>query len=213
MADFPRLRGAAPPGDAGRARTGRPIVRLLAHRGRDGSRLGAAGIGRRGAQRSYHWPACGSPIPNLAKGEAMPQQTPSELLTQLAHKAKEAEDAAAAARAKNHAALEARRKAIETSMDEADAKLEAEEEHVVSKWSQMDSTLHKHLAEKRASIKADIETQKAARDTKRAAKRADHAEEDALLAVGLALDAIETAEYEVIDAVLARAEAEDLVPA
>ena len=143
----------------------------------------------------------------------MPQQTASELLTQLAHKAKETEDAAAAARAKNHAALEARQHAIENSLDKANAKLEADEEHATSKWHQMDSTLHKHIAEKRASMKADLEAQKAARDAKRATKRADNAEEDALTAVGLALDAIETAEYEVIDAVLARAEAEELVPA
>ena len=39
------------------------------------------------------------------------------------------------------------------------------------------------------------------------------AESDAVLAVGFALDAIETAEYEVIDAVLARAEADALAAA
>jgi len=143
----------------------------------------------------------------------MPQQTASELLTQLAGKAKKAEDAAAAARAKNRAALEARQHAIETSLDEAEAKLEADEEHTMSKWAEMDSTLHKHIAEKRASIKANLDAQKSSMDAKRAAKRADHAETDALMAVGLALDAIETAEYEVIDAALARAEADELVPA
>jgi hypothetical protein len=143
----------------------------------------------------------------------MPDQTASELLTKLAQKAKEAEDSAAAARAKDRAALQARRDAIETSLDEADAKLEASEEKAISKWGQMEGTLHNHIAEKRASIKADLGAQKASRDAKRATRRADHAESDAVLAVGLALDAIETAEYEVIDAVLARAEADELAPA
>lgn len=143
----------------------------------------------------------------------MPDQTASELLTKLAQKAKEAEDSATAATAKDRAALQARRDAIETSLDEADAKLADSEEKAISKWSQMEGTLHNHIAEKRASIKADLDAQKASRDAKRATRRADHAESDAVLAVGLALDAIETAEYEVIDAVLARAEAEELAPA
>src|SRR5262245_16716291 len=139
----------------------------------------------------------------------MPGQTASELLTKLAQKAKEAEDSAAAARANDRAALQARREAIETSLDEADAKLQASEEKAESKWGEMESTLHNHFAEKRASIKADIDAQKAARDEKRAIRRADRAESDAVLAVAHALDAIETAEYEVIDAVLARAEADE----
>ena len=143
----------------------------------------------------------------------MPEQTASELLTALAQKAKEAEDSAAAARAKNRAALEARRDAIETCMDESEAKLEAEAQHAKSKMGQMNSTLHSHLAEKRAAVKADLDAQKASRDAKRATRRADNAESDAVLAVGFALDAIETVEYEVIDAVLARAEADALVSA
>jgi hypothetical protein len=77
----------------------------------------------------------------------------------------------------------------------------------------MQSTLHKNLANKRAEIKADLDAQRASRDAKRAVRRADQAESEAVLAVGLALDAIENAEYEVIDAVLARAVADELAPA
>jgi hypothetical protein len=143
----------------------------------------------------------------------MPEQTPSELLTKLAQKAKDAEESAAAARAKNRAALEARRGAIEASVDESKAKLERSAQDTDSKWSQMESALHKNFADKRAAIKSDIEAQKTSRDAKRAVRRADNAESDAVLAVGVALDAIETAEYEVIDAVLARAEADELASA
>ena len=77
----------------------------------------------------------------------------------------------------------------------------------------MQSALHKNFADKRAQMKADLDAQKASIDAKRAVRRADHAESEAVLAVGLALDAIENAEYEVIDAALARAEADDLAAA
>jgi hypothetical protein len=143
----------------------------------------------------------------------MPEKTASELLTELAQRAKGAEEAAAAARARDRAALEARRDAIETSIDESEAELADSAEEAKSKWGQMQSTLHKSFGEKRAEMKADLEAQRASRDAKRAIRRADKAESDAVMAVGLALDAIENAEYEVIDAVLARAEADELAPA
>ena len=143
----------------------------------------------------------------------MPEKTPSELLSELAQRAKDAEEAAGAARAKDRAALEARRDAIETSIDESKADRAGSAEGAKSKWGQMQNTLHKNFAEKRAAIKADLDAQKASIDAKRAIRRADHAESEAVLAVGLALDAIENAEYEVIDAALARAEADELTPA
>jgi len=143
----------------------------------------------------------------------MPDKTPPELLSELAKRAKEAEESAAAAMAKNRAALEARRDAIETSIDQSKTKLAGNAEEAKSKWGQMQSTLQENFADKRAEIKADLDAQRASRDAKRAVRRADDAESEAVVAVGLALDAIENAEYEVIDAVLARAEAEELTPA
>jgi hypothetical protein len=143
----------------------------------------------------------------------MPEQSPSELLTKLAQRTKDAEEAAAAARARNREALEARRKAIEASIRESEAKLAAAEEDAQSKWGQMAKTLHNNFAEKRRQIKANLDDQKASRDAKRAVRRADEAESDAALAVALAADALETAEYEVIDAALARAEADELTTA
>ena len=140
----------------------------------------------------------------------MPDKTPSELLSELAQRAKDTEESAAAARAKNRSALEARRNAIETSMDHSKAELAGTTEEGRSKWGQMQSTLQENFADKRAEIKADLDAQRASRDAKRAVRRADDAESEAVVAVGLALDAIENAEYEVIDAVLARAEAEEL---
>ena len=143
----------------------------------------------------------------------MPDKTPSELLSELAQRAREADESAAAARAKNRAALEARRDAIENSIDQSKAELAHNAQEAKSKWGQMQGTLHKNFADKRVKIKTDLDAQRASRDAKRAVRRADDAESEAVLAVGLALDAIENAEYEVIDAVLARAEADELAPA
>jgi hypothetical protein len=50
-------------------------------------------------------------------------------------------------------------------------------------------------------------------DVRRAEHRAKWAEEDALAAVEFAILAVEEAEYEVLDALLARAEADDLAAA
>ena len=143
----------------------------------------------------------------------MPDKTPSELLSELAQRARHADESAAAARAKDRAALEARRNAIENSIDQSKAELSRNAKEASSKWGQMQGTLHKNFADKRAKIKTDLAAQRASRDAKRAVRRADDAESEAVVAVGLALDAIETAEYEVIDAALARAEAEELTPA
>lgn len=143
----------------------------------------------------------------------MPTETPSELLTTLAHKAKEAEESAAAARAEDRSALEARRSAIESSIEQSKSELADDAQEQKSSWSHMESELHKSFAEKRASVRDHLDAQKSSRDAHRAMRRAEHAESDAVLAVGLALDAIEAAEYEVIDAVLARAEADELAPA
>jgi hypothetical protein len=67
----------------------------------------------------------------------MPDKTPSGLLSELAQRSKGAEESAAAERAKNRAALEARRDAIETSIDQSKAELAGNAEDAKSKWGQM----------------------------------------------------------------------------
>lgn len=137
-------------------------------------------------------------------------KTPSELLDQLAQKAKEAEGSANAVKEKNRAGLEAKRSAIEAKLEADEAKLDAASKDAGSKLEEMQRDLQTSFAAKRSSIKAEIAEQKVARDVKRAAKRADHAELDAEFAVDFALAAIEQAEYAVINAVLARADSDDL---
>jgi hypothetical protein len=65
---------------------------------------------------------------------------------------------------------------------------------------------NEHIAEIRRKADAD----KAEHDLHRAQRRADHREDDAVDAVNFALQAVEEAEYEVLDAILARAEANEM---
>lgn len=58
-------------------------------------------------------------------------------------------------------------------------------------------------------VRHDVDDEKAAHDAKKAEDRADGAEVDAQFAIEYAFAAIEEAEYAVLDAILARAEAED----
>ena len=151
------------------------------------------------------------------KGAAM--RPASELLTELSQKAKAAEDDAADVKSRNRAKLEARRNEIEASLDEDaaeldaesaedEAELDAEAAEAAESWRQIQSNLRAGFKEKKAAIKAEIDAQKAARDAKRAAKRANRSEAEADIAVQIALGAIEQAEYAVLDAVLARADAD-----
>jgi hypothetical protein len=61
-----------------------------------------------------------------------------------------------------------------------------------------------------AAIDEKQAERKAERDAKKAESRADEAEEDAAGLIALAAYAVEASEYAVVDAALARAEADDL---
>jgi hypothetical protein len=58
-------------------------------------------------------------------------------------------------------------------------------------------------------VRHDVDDKKAAHDAKRAEDRADGSEVDAQFAIEYAFAAIEEAQYAVLNAILARAEAED----
>jgi hypothetical protein len=57
-------------------------------------------------------------------------------------------------------------------------------------------------------IKCDLEARKHTTDVKRAQRRAEGAEQDATAAIGFAVFAVEQAEYAVLDAIVARDEAD-----
>ena len=133
----------------------------------------------------------------------------------MAAHAKQAEDSAAAARTENQQQLEARCKELEAKItkttDDIQVIADRTQAESVAAWKELQTSLQDSFAQKRASVKAEVDAQRASRDAKRAAKRADHAEADADAAIQFAIAAIDQAEYAVIDATLARMEANALV--
>lgn len=134
----------------------------------------------------------------------------SDQLYTLAARAKQAEDNVAAARTKAKAQLEADVKAAQDSAKKHSQALRAKVDEgkgkVSTGWDNAQRSFHENIA----SVKLKMEVRKAERDVKRAEKDAEHAEHDAAFAIDFALAAIDEAEYEVLDAILARAYADEL---
>jgi hypothetical protein len=134
----------------------------------------------------------------------------SDQLTELAARAKQAEDFVTAARAKNRAFLDSQRETLKSSIDESKARVEAgataAQDKAQSWWGETRSTIEDRLA----SVRAERDGHRAERDVKRAERSADEAEQDAEYAVEFAISMLDQAEYAVADAIIARADADDL---
>ncbi len=134
----------------------------------------------------------------------------SDQLTELAARAKQAEDRAAAARDKSKADVQADVETARASAQDRAKKLresaEANKNKLSVWWYDLQRTWNEHVAK----IRDDIEGKRAEHDKDRAERRAEHREDDAVFAVDFAYAAIEEAEYAVLDAELARMEADEL---
>jgi len=134
----------------------------------------------------------------------------SDQLHTLAGRAKQAEDSVTTARTKAKTQLESDVQAAKGSAKEhADAlrsKVDEGKESVSTGWNDVQRSFH----DKITSAKLKMEVHKAERDLKRADNNAEHAERDAAFAIEFASAAIDEAEYEVLDAILARAYADEL---
>jgi hypothetical protein len=137
----------------------------------------------------------------------------SDQLTELAARAKEAEDHAAAVQGKAKADVEADVKTARASAQDRAKKLresaEANKNKLSVWWYDLQRTWNEHVAK----IRDDIDAKRAEHDKDRAERRAEHRADDAVFAVEFAYAAIEEAEYAVLDAELARMEADELSPA
>jgi hypothetical protein len=133
----------------------------------------------------------------------------SQKLAKLSERAKEAEDHAATAR--NQARAD-----VEKSANEARAAAEAHAEElrnsaaatgaqISGSWNDMQRSWADHVAQ----VRENIDEKKGQLDAKRAGRRADDAEVDALIAIDYAYATVEEAEYAVLDAISARMEADD----
>jgi hypothetical protein len=137
----------------------------------------------------------------------------SDQLTKLSAKAKEAEDRAAAADAQANADLEqAVRQARESAQADADLlrkNAETDKEVLSEWWDDMQRTWNEHVTK----IRRHLDEKKAEHDVKAAERRAIGAEEDAKFALDYAYATVQEAEYAVLDAILARKEADSLAAA
>ena len=134
----------------------------------------------------------------------------SESLTDLAARVNSLEDSAAAVREENHTKLQARRQEIEDSFKGEVKEFEAAASEVTGKvgqwWVDTKGSIDQHVNE----MRTDFETRKAEHEVKKAERAADRAEEEATVAIAIASNYIDVAEYAVVDAFLARADAESL---
>jgi hypothetical protein len=134
----------------------------------------------------------------------------SDQLTELAARAKQAEDFVNGARSKNRAYLDSQRETLKASIDGSKAKVAAgataAQAEAESWWGGTRSAIEDRFA----SLRAEHDEHRAERDLKKAENRADDAEQDAEYAVDFAISMLDQAEYLVADAVIARAEADDV---
>jgi hypothetical protein len=134
----------------------------------------------------------------------------SDQLTKLAARAKEAEDRAAAAQEKVKADVEQDREvsraAAQRQAEELREAADAGRGKISDWWNDAQSNWNQHVAK----VQETIESKKAELDLADAERNADNAEADAYFAIDYAYAAIGEAEYAVLDAVLARKQADEL---
>jgi DNA helicase IV len=123
----------------------------------------------------------------------------SEQLGKLADRAKKTEDTASEAREHNREKLEMQRTDLKNAIAERNAKAE-------ERWNDTRSSMDQWFASKRAAV----EERRTERDIKKAQHNADVAEQDAADAIDIALYVLDQAEFAVIDAVIARTDADEL---
>lgn len=134
----------------------------------------------------------------------------SAKLKELAGRASEAEANVKAAAEKEQAELLKEVEAVEEAASQAAAQLKSSAEQssneLTEQWNQVQSGWQQHVAK----VRSDVEARRADRDAARAERHAERAEEDALAGVAFAFVALEEAEYRILDAALARLEADAL---
>jgi len=137
----------------------------------------------------------------------------SDQLTNLATRAKEVEDRAAAARVQVKGDLEQEVKnAREAAQTQADS-LHAHTEKTKSDISEWWKDLGRDWKNQIESIRRSVDKDRAAHDLKHAQRAAARADDDAAFAIDFVYAALAEAEYAVLDAYLAHMEADELAQA
>jgi|KBSSwiStaDraftv2_1062776.scaffolds.fasta_scaffold1189823_1 gas vesicle protein len=131
----------------------------------------------------------------------------SEMLADLAQRAKEVEDAFAAARTENKQKLEAHldqaRASFERFRDQVQQNASVANDRARDEWQDVQGRITKRVNK----IKSDVEVRRQQFTADRADMRADLAADEATAAIADASGAIEYARFAVLSAVAARADA------
>jgi hypothetical protein len=134
----------------------------------------------------------------------------SDQLVKLSARAKEAQDHVAAAQDKAKSDLEQQisdgRAVGQGQADRLRETAEAGRGNISDWWTDVQKSWDDHFEK----IRKSIDERKAEHDADAAQRRAENAEDDALFAIDFAYSAIEEAEYAVLDAGLARLEADEV---
>jgi hypothetical protein len=134
----------------------------------------------------------------------------SEQLSDLAARSKKTEDVVAAARENNRAKLESQRDRLKNAIADGDAKAQARAAAAETKRQQWWSDTRSSVDARFTAMHAEADLRRTEKDVKKAERHAEQAEQDAADAIDWALFVLDQAEYAAIDAVMARAEADDL---
>lgn len=134
----------------------------------------------------------------------------SDEFGKFAARAKEGENRVAAAREKTKADLEADRERARAVGDQQAQALRENAEEGRDRISNWWADVQRSWDEGVAKMRGDIESRKAEHDVHQAQRRADRAEEEARFAIDFAYSAVAEVEYAILDAVVARMEADDL---
>ncbi len=137
----------------------------------------------------------------------------SDQLMDLAARTKKLEDAAAANKAKSQAQLEKEQEKLNAKMEAQAEKIQSSVDKTHADAQAWWTETTKRFEQRRAEVRAKMEHQKAERKVDRAQHNADYMESIAADYIAWAAYAVDAAEYAVVDAAIARKEAEELVAA
>ena len=134
----------------------------------------------------------------------------SAALLDLASRVTRVEDSAAAVESKNRAKLQARRQELEAAIDDSQGELAAAatqaKQSAHTTWSQAKTMIEGQVND----MRADFAKWQAEIKEDHAEQAAENAEYDAVVAVNLAAYCLDAAEWAVVQAELARGEADQL---
>ena len=134
----------------------------------------------------------------------------SAALLELASRVTRVEDSAAAVETKNRAKLQARREELQAAIDESHIELAATatqaKEATRGKWAEVKTSIDRRVDQ----MRSEFAKRRAEITEDRAERAAEDSEYDAVVAVNLAAYCLDAAEWAVVQAELARGEADQL---